>query len=228
MLDARILRRSSLLRARGGISSPVPTGGCRIHSSPRTRRYFHRVPHLHRVTVLFSAHAEVFPIQRLDREVAEPLLRARGGISNSKTGSSPTPTSSPRTRRYFRFSEITESISRLFSAHAEVFPRTVVSSTAAGALLRARGGISGPQGCDGCAYGSSPRTRRYFPFANLGGLLTTLFSAHAEVFPTYVTPGTIMAALLRARGGISDAAVGGVRCGVSSPRTRRYFLWCAD
>ena len=91
------------------------------------------------------------------------------------------------------------------------------------ALLRARGGISWSRLFGAHRQCSSPRTRRYFLVQ--AGLPpgASLFSAHAEVFPTpYDAPG-VTRALLRARGGISLR--GGMHMALirSSPRTRRYF-----
>ena len=112
----------------------------------------------------------------------------------------------------------------LFSAHAEVFPFIPKLLPAAVALLRARGGISviGMGKCMGLV--SSPRTRRYFPPSRPSATAKTLFSAHAEVFPTSGTTPKIAKTLLRARGGISGAEVIDITENLSSPRTRRYFL----
>ncbi|KXU17036.1 hypothetical protein WM41_2275 [Corynebacterium simulans] len=51
---------------------------------------------------LFSAHAEVFPIDGVQADLNAALLRARGGISQSTTVDRLSTSSSPRTRRYFR------------------------------------------------------------------------------------------------------------------------------
>ena len=111
--------------------------------------------------------------------------------------------SSPRTRRYFLPLTLLLSAVSLFSAHAEVFPIPPSVARGLSTLLRARGGISkdvrdGPMVDD-----SSPRTRRYFPFWCSQSPSTSLFSAHAEVFPSSATASPSAAR--------------------SSPRTRRYF-----
>ena len=90
------------------------------------------------------------------------LLRARGGISRLAYISIGLPDSSPRTRRYFHAAPVTNSSHWLFSAHAEVFHIFRRNHGDGNALLRARGGISGPVGELGGLAGSSPRTRRYF------------------------------------------------------------------
>ena len=50
-----------------------------------------------------------------------------------------------------------------------------------------------------------------------------LFSAHAEVFPTYSRSSPYSGSLLRACGGISRTTKHSARMGGSSPRMRRYF-----
>ena len=70
--------------------------------------------------------------------------------------------SSPRTRGYFQMEVTYEPVTRLFPAHAGVFPIHRLSCDMRIALPRARGGISWDD--DGVAdhIGSSPRTRGYF------------------------------------------------------------------
>ena len=70
-------------------------------------------------------------------------------------------------------------------------------------LLRARGGISYSRIPHNQQGPSSPRTRRYFRAQPSFAMCTTLFSAHAEVFPTSATQPKNSQTLLRARGGIS-------------------------
>ena len=153
----------TLLRARGGISTPSPPWPSPPGSSPRTRRYFLESPAAYSRYPLFSAHAEVFPPPRSECPSSSTLLRARGGISNLGRVPGSTPISSPRTRRYFRV---------LRPAERDVR-----------ALLRARGGISTRPSPVAVPSGSSPRTRRYFPPPRLTPNSPVLFSAHAEVFP---------------------------------------------
>ncbi|BAQ21100.1 hypothetical protein cgR_6038 [Corynebacterium glutamicum R] len=91
----------ALLRTRGGISSKMLHYATLFNSSPHTRRYFLRPCYLGRWFVLFSAHAEVFPIGRNWPSFARALLRTRGGISSYYTWLRPSSRSSPHTRRYF-------------------------------------------------------------------------------------------------------------------------------
>ena len=72
------------------------------NSSPRTRRYFLLDQDTPGPWELFSAHAEVFPMNAYTCYQGQPLLRARGGISGWKYSRPSWDNSSPRTRRYFR------------------------------------------------------------------------------------------------------------------------------
>ena len=132
--------------------------------------------------------------------------------------------SSPRTRRYFIHIRIICRLLRLFSAHAEVFPRMLACDSSCLTLLRARGGISNSREASAHYQVSSPRTRRYFPEQKGGRASERLFSAHAEVFPPPLSMAIIGISLLRARGGISRTGTPANIYPGSSPRTRRYFL----
>ena len=157
------MSRFSLLRARGGISPVELVTLADFDSSPRTRRYFRRMPGPCRILVLFSAHAEVFPTPKRPPRRDAALLRARGGISLDAEKTSGCVCSSPRTRRYFRHDPQAAMLLGLFSAHAEVFPSECPSCWLPTSLLRARGGISIGTPRELSAHPSSPRTRRYFP-----------------------------------------------------------------
>ena len=147
------------------------------------------------------------------------LLRARGGISGNIDLMDDGYDSSPRTRRYFPSSCNPSPASTLFSAHAEVFPSTPASASDSATLLRARGGISTLERLSDNAIPSSPRTRRYFPANAFGPDSLTLFSAHAEVFPSPPESPPATVSLLRARGGISQCRQVRRRSLRSSPRT---------
>ena len=90
-------------------------------SSPRTRRYFLRTAGMGYEQILFSAHAEVFPLRSWGLITVIALLRARGGISVLTGVWNGIKDSSPRTRRYFLMRLRAVMLSWLFSAHAEVF-----------------------------------------------------------------------------------------------------------
>ena len=154
---------TTLLRACGGIS--VFCAGCAsaAGSSPRMRRYFLVVSGNDFATLLFSAHAEVFPAHAHRQPARQSLLRACGGISCC-AGS--------------RWGGVF-----LFSAHAEVFPPIRSVRALRWTLLRACGGISGNFEPICQLPPSSPRMRRYFRPSRALPFFQSLFSAHAEVFP---------------------------------------------
>ena len=152
-----------------------------------------------------------------------PLLRTRGGISFPARGPCVYGYSSPHTRRYFLGTMENNGDALLFSAHAEVFPKSGYQNRLIPALLRTRGGISKAGSIRSAVVPSSPHTRRYFPDRRAPLVASPLFSAHAEVFPPrdYRTQG--WNPLLRTRGGISYSTGYKDWTTVSSPHTRRYF-----
>ena len=154
------------------------------------------------------------------------LLRTRGGISTSRPRRSLELLSSPHTRRYFRVSTRCVSLVTLFSAHAEVFPRPGANTGTNPPLLRTRGGISNLANLPRGNLISSPHTRRYFHGSARVKNYASLFSAHAEVFPRLQVDKSEITALLRTRGGISEAIIYIHAARYSSPHTRRYFRQC--
>ncbi|BAF53704.1 hypothetical protein cgR_0733 [Corynebacterium glutamicum R] len=78
-----IITEEPLLRTRGGISILTEEQIQHIASSPHTRRYFPLVALVESRFILFSAHAEVFPVGGVGGVQVHPLLRTRGGISQS-------------------------------------------------------------------------------------------------------------------------------------------------
>ena len=132
--------------------------------------------------------------------------------------------SSPHTRRYFHLPKSPANMKALFSAHAEVFPAESPLSMTVETLLRTRGGISDVLMWGSNGEHSSPHTRRYFPPASIPGAQVGLFSAHAEVFPRFMSIPVPNGSLLRTRGGISLGSALIAMVSASSPHTRRYFL----
>ena len=173
----------ALPRARGGISGLAKLQGVWPNSSPRTRGYFRLHGPRDRQSLLFPAHAGVFPWTIGAHFRCGALPRARGGISELHAVPLFAVLSSPRTRGYFRLPARRSCRGRLFPAHAGVFPRNRQARTTHSALPRARGGISVyvtnrvPTG------NSSPRTRGYFLMRYLLTTRLPLFPAHAGVFP---------------------------------------------
>ena len=131
--------------------------------------------------------------------------------------------SSPRTRGYFRNLSTKNVNSRLFPAHAGVFPGGDRRDQLTDALPRARGGISKAREFIALYFPSSPRTRGYFRPGKSPTWSARLFPAHAGVFPIGKMIQAIQDALPRARGGISRAGGEILRVNASSPRTRGYF-----
>ena len=173
--------------------------------------------------MLFPAHAGVFPEGAVEYHEGDALPRARGGISVIKGIIQVVTSSSPRTRGYFRHRCLRVAFETLFPAHAGVFPVSGHEYTRIDPLPRARGGISTSPPITRLGYFSSPRTRGYFRSADTSTQKTTLFPAHAGVFPNIGKSGLYKYALPRARGGISVSHAVFLENLPSSPRTRGYF-----
>src|SRR5699024_6467945 len=152
----------ALLRTRGGISAGATVLNSSEPSSPHTRRYFLSCLVLWVTPILFSAHAEVFPLHGFTRCRKQPLLRTRGGISFTGVSRAFLTDSSPHTRRYFPRPTLDHVPGCLFSAHAEVFPDIRRQHWLDQSLLRTRGGISELAHRCASKRNSSPHTRRYF------------------------------------------------------------------
>ena len=105
--------------------------------------------------------------------------------------------------------------SRLFSAHAEVFPEPIVKYGVTPSLLRTRGGISKVKGVYRGSALSSPHTRRYFPSKWDISLAAGHFSAHAEVVLRYQASSAAPTLWLSLTPTASAAPTPG-----STPRTR--------
>ena len=95
--------------------------------------------------------------------------------------------------------------------------------TSTTSLLRTRGGISTVQVAVRALTASSPHTRRYFQVPPYEACRANLFSAHAEVFPSWPLCMNQWVTLLRTRGGISHERMMVASVMLSSPHTRRYF-----
>ena len=112
----------ALPRARGGISGLWGAYSLRHNSSPRTRGYFRKCTNGGISTILFPAHAGVFPRSSRPRTPDTALPRARGGISELFGVVLQFGFSSPRTRGYFLSTVAAKRHKLLFPAHAGVFP----------------------------------------------------------------------------------------------------------
>ena len=112
------------LRASGGVSGFRVTTSITPLFSPRKRRCFPFL-HFHFWNLqVFSAQAEVFRRQRERLGINLGFLRASGGVSMKRLSSVELCEFSPRKRRCFRSREPPQKTVSVFSAQAEVFPRT--------------------------------------------------------------------------------------------------------
>ena len=167
---------------------------------------------------LFSAYAEVFPT--LSTGFATPLtfLCLRRGVSRTGRSSCLNQCFSLPTQRCFLRYKTSGNPGSLFSAYAEVFPGTILVRVASAAFLCLRRGVSICQ-IERRKTGSfSLPTQRCFCFGPPCGNRGSLFSAYAEVFPSFEV-------ILR-----SDGAFLCLRRGVSLflfPQSLEYRLFSA-
>ena len=194
---------SPLLRTRGGHSKTFDLTGDTGLSSPHARRSFLQEDHHRRRLRLFSARAEVIRVGKYRAQYIYALLRTRGGHSHQKPRRKRHDHSSPHARRSFRPTWSPGTARRLFSARAEVIPRSSSVRILRMTLLRTRGGHS-----EGCAEiplspRSSPHARRSFQQTWRQRPSPGLFSARAEVIPRSDACLCGSDSLLRTRGGHS-------------------------
>ena len=152
------------------------------------------------------------------------LLRPRGGVSVHDAEVPGARVSSPPPRRCFHQFALHRLGAKVFSAPAEVFPCNLANTAAANSLLRPRGGVSPKCDCIHIPSRSPPPPRRCFHVHADGSRTDCVFSAPAEVFPGWPMEICRGSRLLRPRGGVSCAGVGGERGGESSPPPRRCFF----
>ena len=130
---------------------------------------------------------------------------------------------SPRERRCFLKELCSKSYEQVFSARAEVFlTRTLILKRRMG-FLRASGGVSR---CDAQPFGLyefSPRERRCFLPHGWMQNGDKVFSARAEVFPSFGEGGRHQQCFLRASGGVSNSKNANAISALFSPRERRCF-----
>ena len=136
---------------------------------------------------LFSAYAEVFPIQRSERSCSTTFLCLRRGVSADRAKESCRAPFSLPTQRCFRPSPPSVHSACLFSAYAEVFRPDLPQAPDPQAFLCLRRGVSHRRHrlCRFIAF--SLPTQRCFLAGLVMSLKDMLFSAYAEVFLS--TPG---------------------------------------
>ena len=113
------------LRASGGVSNCTCEPFDGMAFSPRKRRCFHKPFICNSVKAVFSAQAEVFLSNLNHDEMDDGFLRASGGVSQKENYHKSTRPFSPRKRRCFRYKGGALLTKRVFSAQAEVFPRSL-------------------------------------------------------------------------------------------------------
>ena len=171
-------------------------------------------------TIVFPAHAGVFPTQPVPRVIPTCLPRARGGVPTPDTSRCSWLRSSPRTRGCSPSGMPATPHQRVFPAHAGVFPGRWSFLASARSLPRARGGVP-LEGWDASNMpGSSPRTRGCSHSWSRLSPSALVFPAHAGVFPTTPNLARARSRLPRARGGVPVPAAHNRKPQASSPRTR--------
>ena len=132
--------------------------------------------------LLFSAYAEVFPIQRSERSCSTTFLCLRRGVSADRAKESCRAPFSLPTQRCFRPSPPSVHSACLFSAYAEVFRPDLPQAPDPQAFLCLRRGVSHRRHrlCRFIAF-SLPTQRCFRIESDLFGAVY-LFSAYAEVF----------------------------------------------
>ena len=133
---------TSLLHARGGVSSMQSLSAKLLTSSPRSWRCFLKFAFPPCFVGVFSTLVEVF--LNLCACIAHHwrLLHARGGVSLIDNPPTPSGTSSPRSWRCFPISNHVRYCQFVFSTLVEVFLECGSLSDYEFCLLHARGGVS--------------------------------------------------------------------------------------
>ena len=131
---------------------------------------------------LFSAYAEVFPIEFSWLTVIPAFLCLRRGVSIQASGGSSPDSFSLPTQRCFPGSLRDRHIGSLFSAYAEVFPDQMPRRRPRRPFLCLRRGVSVYLDSKKDVGGFSLPTQRCFYPHEARRNRTRLFSAYAEVF----------------------------------------------
>ena len=151
------------------------------------------------------------------------FLRASGGVSTLRFLAADRRRFSPRKRRCFQSVRNRTWSSGVFSAQAEVFLWRTYSTSALSRFLRASGGVSAATATNADKVEFSPRKRRCFYRNRDFSGQSRVFSAQAEVFPSFDGGTLFVAGFLRASGGVSKTVVSMLFQYMFSPRKRRCF-----
>ena len=180
-------------------------------------------------SLVFPAHAGVFPPISTSFASVSSLPRACGGVSknaalsNDRRPSSPmvfpahagvfpmrsarpgtVASSSPRMRGCFLVKSSAPTSTGVFPAHAGVFLHFRPSSFSLNGLPRACGGVSHYQDCPKAQIMSSPRMRGCFSYCESDSYEACVFPAHAGVFLNAGVAAHDELRLPRACGGVSN------------------------
>ncbi len=158
-------RSRAFLCLRRGVSKQQHTEAyCRRFSLP-TQRCFPHPPWQMQGSSLFSAYAEVFPRRGICLRPLPTFLCLRRGVSYTQVDSAGSFTFSLPTQRCFHSGFHARNVQWLFSAYAEVFLGLLLRGRTPGTFLCLRRGVS------------ITLTLLYS--------IPALFSAYAEVFPSF-------------------------------------------
>ena len=134
---------------------------CLYFSLP-TQRCFHYLLFRGEPNLLFSAYAEVFPAPSASRQSDPAFLCLRRGVSSEAPALHFECDFSLPTQRCFPSSPRPQSLERLFSAYAEVFPTHPIKTQGSAPFLCLRRGVSVPTALEIVVISFSLPTQRCF------------------------------------------------------------------
>ena len=151
--------------------------------SPRTRGCSWREVTQAQLTVVFPAHAGMFPFRLRPSEMMESFPRARGDVPERSRKRQLWSLFSPRTRGCSSHQTISRNLPQVFPAHAGMFlsPNNFAKSTSS--FPRARGDVPVSAQITIFRRGFSPRTRGCSEQVAQMTRQLKVFPAHAGMFP---------------------------------------------
>ena len=132
------------------------------------------------------------------------IPRSRGGVSRDDYQSSTPVGYSPLTRGCFQVNHNWLAHTRVFPAHAGVFPTSSSWEGRKRSIPRSRGGVSYGRLMSGGNKTYSPLTRGCFLYSLALSLLDQVFPAHAGVFLFHTKKNSMVICIPRSRGGVSN------------------------
>ena len=213
----------SLPHARGGVSLASISVLGSIQSSPRSWGCFRDCDIRRPLARVFPTLVGVFPAYRGPLLICASLPHARGGVSFLFHGRLLLIASSPRSWGCFHSVIKEESPSLVFPTLVGVFPPRCADARRNGRLPHARGGVSPSRPPWKALKTSSPRSWGCFCIRCAGGQHYGVFPTLVGVFLSISRPGSMVAGLPHARGGVSPRGAGGPAGRESSPRSWGCF-----